>query len=115
MVKSEIAPVVQEGCAECRSYEARLIDALAARQRMEQQAAQSNVDWLAVRARLAEAEAARSITRATLTDARRFVVMTCGDSSPTVKIMLARIDKALAESEFKAAANASTQESDDAK
>ena len=38
------------------NLEARLVDALEARERMEQKAAQGDADWLALRSRLADAE-----------------------------------------------------------
>lgn len=65
-------------------------------------------DYDALADELAEAEAARLITRATLTDARRFVVMVCGETAPYAKIMLERIDKALADSQHRPADSASS-------
>jgi hypothetical protein len=62
----------------------------------QRSAARDERDALA--AHRAKAEAGLLITRATLTDARRFIVMACGESAPMVKIMLERIDAALADS-----------------
>lgn len=101
---------------EARKYKARLaqLEKMADVVRLDVQWQELVSEKDRYKVRLAEAEAARLITRATLTDVRRFVVMVCGETAPYAKIMLERIDKALADSQHRPADSANPRETDDA-